>query len=82
MTIWPGDELTGGNGHTFQVERLVAYQGKDGCTDPRCTRVGGGPRDDGTWEMGECRGWHCSRCDAACSSQGHNCPLAPREEQQ
>lgn len=70
MTLWPGDEVGG----RFRVERLVAYQGKADCRDARCTRRGGHMREDGSWDLGECFGWHCSLCDAPCSSQGHNCP--------
>jgi hypothetical protein len=44
----------------------VAYQGKPGCKNSRCTR-GYRPGYDG------CMGWHCSYCDEPCSSQGHKC---------
>jgi hypothetical protein len=44
----------------------LAYQGKPGCKDPRCTRDS--RRTD------TCIGWHCSYCDEPCSSQGHHCP--------
>lgn len=49
----------------------LAYMGKKGCTDMRCRRYFGpdGMSDD-------CIGWHCSYCDAACSSQGHRCDAA------
>ncbi len=70
MTVFPGDEVGG-----FRVERLVAYQGKADCTYAGCTRRGGQARPDGTWDSGECVGWHCALCDAPCSSFGHgNCP--------
>jgi hypothetical protein len=69
--IWPGDKLTGENGETFTVGAMVAYRGRKGCTNVTCTRIG----DD-------CYGWHCSRCDAPCSSQGHfNCPRAGEAEE-
>ena len=45
----------------------LAYQGKTGCDDVRCTRI---------METGSCYGWHCSYCDEPCSSQGHRCDAA------
>jgi len=67
VTIFPGDEVGG-----FRIERLVAYRGNPDCTNPTCTRDGRKPLT----EPG-CFGWHCSLCDAPCSSQGHfNCPRA------
>lgn len=42
---------------------LLAYHGKMGCTDVRCTRVG--------WRTDRCYGWHCGVCDEPSSSQGH-----------
>jgi len=53
----------------FKIERQIAYQGKKGCRDIRCTRT-----NVGDWENSECIGWHCSVCDEPCSSQGHTCP--------
>lgn len=42
----------------------VAYQGKAGCEDIRCTRRGYGSES-------VCVGWHCSHCDEPSSYQGH-----------
>ncbi len=53
----------------------VAYQGKEGCEWPTCTRYGGG-MVDGKYVPGRCIGYHCSCCDEPCSSQGHRCPAA------
>lgn len=60
----------------FQIIGPLAYQGKEGCEDACCTRRGHFQREDGTWYMGECIGWHCSYCDEPCSSQGHRCDAA------
>lgn len=46
----------------------LAYRGKVGCRDPRCTTLG--------QDRDSCYGWHCSYCDAPCSSQGHRCDAA------
>lgn len=48
---------------------MLAYQGKKGCTDLRCTRL---PDAEA---KGYCFGWHCPRCDEPCSSQGHKCDV-------
>lgn len=60
----------------YELGPMVAVQGKEGCTDPRCTRM----RDRETGEWGVCIGWHCPRCGEPCSMMGHrNCPkLDPR----
>lgn len=71
MTIFPGDEIGG-----FTVQRLVAYQGNPDCQFGGCTRRGSHQREDGTWDMGDCYGWHCSLCDAPTSMMGHQCPRA------
>lgn len=47
----------------IEVGEQLAYGGKEGCTDVRCTRYND-----------ECVGWHCPYCDEPCSSQGHDCP--------
>ena len=47
--------------------RQLAYQGKEGCRDVRCTRIGIGPAS-------RCVGWHCPYCDEAVSMMGHDCP--------
>lgn len=47
---------------------LLAYGGKDGCTDLSCTRAGYNPE---TQQMGPCIGWHCPYCHEPTSSQGH-----------
>jgi hypothetical protein len=53
----------------YTIGRLLAYQGKIGCTNGRCTQVGFAR------EKNMCFGWHCADCDAPCTSQGHfNCP--------
>jgi hypothetical protein len=49
-------------GGRFEIGEQVAYRGKQGCTDPRCTRR----RGDAS-----CFGWHCSRCHGPSSYQGH-----------
>lgn len=72
MTVFPGDTVGG----RFKVERLVAYQGNADCTSWQCTRRGSHQRADGSWEPGECFGWHCALCDAPCSMYGHDCPRA------
>ena len=56
----------------YEVIGPLAYQGKEGCESPTCTRRRLGPTDD----AGTCIGWHCSYCDAPCSSQGHRCDAA------
>jgi hypothetical protein len=63
--------LHGGN-EQWEIGPLIAYQGKPGCTDSQCTRVIY-RHEDGSWEAGECVGWHCSRCHAPCASMGHPC---------
>lgn len=64
---WPGDRP----GDVIR-NRLVAYRGNPDCTSLTCTRDGRKPLT----EPG-CFGYHCSLCDAPCSSQGHfNCPRA------
>lgn len=60
----------------FQIIGPLAYQGKEGCEDARCTRRGITRNDDGSFDIGECIGWHCSYCDEPCSSQGHRCDAA------
>ncbi len=61
----PGDILTGDNGMRFVVGDLIAIQGREGCTDARCTR-----------RNGQCIGYHCPTCGKSCGSQGHDCPEA------
>lgn len=80
MTLWPGDEIIADDGETFRVERLMAYRGREGCTSWQCTRLNSRMRNDGTWDAGDCYGWHCSGCDAPTSMMGHDCPTrrAPR----
>ena len=81
MSIWPGDVLEGDDGGRFTLERIVAYQGMNGCTSWSCTRRGSHQRPDGTWGLGECFGWHCSLCDEPTSMMGHDCPRAlPRKD--
>lgn len=60
----PGDIVTGvESGKGFEILEHVAYRGKVGCTDPRCTRDGNPTR---------CFGWHCPKCHESCSIQGHH----------
>ena len=49
--------------------QYVAYQGKEGCRSITCTRKFGPDGPD--WSR--CYGYHCAKCDAPCSSQGHKC---------
>ena len=44
----------------FEIGALLAYQGKEGCTDSRCTRMDG-----------RCHGYHCPVCHEPCSMMGH-----------
>lgn len=53
----------------YQVIGTLAYQGKEGCADVRCTRW----FVDGVPDWTRCMGYHCSYCDQPCSSQGHRC---------
>ncbi len=39
---------------------MAAYQGKEGCTNPGCTRIGN-----------RCMGWHCSHCDGPSNIMAH-----------
>lgn len=64
--FWPGDVISG----RFKVIRQVAYMGNAECVSPICRR---------SWPITPgCLGWHCSLCDAPCSSFGHgkSCPRA------
>lgn len=50
---------------------LLAYQGKPGCTSPKCTRQ----MVNGTLST-RCFGHHCGVCDQPSGSQGHRlCPV-------
>jgi rubredoxin len=60
--VKPGDKLVTDDGRTFVLGTQVAAQGKEGCTDPGCTRING-----------VCVGWHCPVCGAPTSSFGHGC---------
>lgn len=55
----------------YRIIGPLAYRGKKGCTSATCTRM---YRDGNHSE--DCLGWHCSYCDAPCSSQGHRCDAA------
>jgi hypothetical protein len=56
----------------WEVGEMIAYQGKEGCRDPRCRRM---ITPDG--EVGSCMGYHCPKCDGPCSMMGHKvCPEA------
>lgn len=63
-----GKSYLGESGREFTVIGPLAYRGKKDCRNATCTRMfhdGGSSKD--------CIGWHCSYCDAPCSSQGHRC---------
>lgn len=51
----------------FKFGAFLAYRGKKGCTDIRCTHT------PFASDKGMCYGWHCPYCHAPCSSQGHQC---------
>ena len=55
----------------WKIIAPLAYRGKKGCQDGRCTRSF---TEEGMSE--DCYGWHCSYCDEPCSSQGHQCDAA------
>jgi hypothetical protein len=55
--VKPGDII----GDRWEVLNQMSYQGKEDCTDPRCTRDGDG----------RCRGYHCHLCGASTSMYGH-----------
>lgn len=71
-----GKVYRGENGGEFQVIGPLAYMGKKDCKDVRCRRMGWSRDADGTLQLGECVGWHCSYCDEPCGSQGHGCDAA------
>lgn len=73
MTLWPGDVVGG-----FEVERLVAIQGLEGCTNMTCTRL---INPDTGEDMG-CVGYHCPVCDAPTGWMGHDCPKLRVEERE
>lgn len=54
----------------------LAYRGKQGCESSICTRFIGQNEDGSHAISPDCIGWHCSYCDAPCSSQGHRCDAA------
>lgn len=64
-------ELVGGR---FQLGHHVAMRGLEGCTSWQCTRRGSCQREDGSWDPGECVGYHCPVCLAPTSMYGHRCP--------
>lgn len=47
--------------------RLMAYQGKPGCTSMQCRRFFNA---DGS--SGACMGWHCADCHEPSSQYGHD----------
>lgn len=59
----------------YEVGPMLAYQGKEGCSDSRCTR-----RTHPVIDWDRCVGYHCPHCHEPCSMFGHsNCPnLDPR----
>lgn len=60
----------------YKIIGPLCYQGKKGCTSSICTRMVE-TLPDGTCKVSpDCRGYHCSYCDAPCSSQGHRCDAA------
>jgi hypothetical protein len=71
----PGDRITDDNGKTWEIGALVAAQGLEGCTDPRCRRVGSDYTADPP-KLGVCVGYHCPTCGEPCSMMGHKCKAA------
>lgn len=55
----------------WELGTLLAVEGKEDCTDPRCRRMI--YRDEAHVRPG-CLGWHCPDCGKPTSSQGHKCP--------
>lgn len=49
----------------YKLGKLLSVQGKDGCKDPRCSRMNG-----------KCVGYHCADCGKPSSMIGHprGCP--------
>jgi hypothetical protein len=62
-----GDTLRTDSGTEFKLGPALAYQGKEDCVDPLCTRRMG---PDGEIIPG-CIGWHCPVCHKPCSMMGH-----------
>lgn len=62
----------------YEVGPMLAYQGKEGCSDSHCTRARN--PETGEWDFERCVGYHCPRCDEPTGMMGHrNCPkLDPR----
>lgn len=59
----------------FKLGEQLAYQGREGCTDVGCTRIGGSyDPETGAIDPGRCIGWHCPTCHEPVSSMGHECP--------
>lgn len=50
----------------YVFKELLAVEGREGCTDPRCRRMF---YPDGS--IGPCMGYHCPRCGEPCSMMGH-----------
>lgn len=65
-SLKPGDKLVGDNGMEFMVGQMVAYQGKEDCTDVRCSH-----RYENGKLLPGCMGYHCAICHAPCSMMGH-----------
>lgn len=59
-----------GENGTYEVIGPLAYWGKVGCVNVTCTHM---VTPEGIDFTQACMGWHCSYCDAPCSSQGHRC---------
>jgi hypothetical protein len=61
----------------YKIIGPVAYQGKEGCDNPRCTRAHY-PDESGylVADMSRCVGYHCVYCGEPCGSQGHKCPAS------
>lgn len=55
----------------YEFVALLAYQGKEGCQNVRCTHMLG--RDEnGELTFGpSCLGYHCPVCHEPCSMMGH-----------
>jgi hypothetical protein len=66
----PHDPLPAMRAGLDQAILMAPEVAKEGCTNPYCSRIDG-----------VCVGWHCPRCGAPTSSQGHGrCPGGPWRE--
>lgn len=63
------------NGKNYTIIGPLAYQGKEDCTSPVCTRRTWRDEDGKLQWDPNCIGYHCPYCDEPCSSQGHKCEV-------